>query len=210
MRSSPGCISTSWSPSSLPRRPRKKARRFSDANWKEALRTARVSYAIAGQVKEFKFNRFAFGAGLLLQLGKMLMAVSFPKEMADRSWAAFLTECDLYKTERKRAFEQLERRKFPISHNELAALFVSFFSLFRPIEKAIYYYKEPYFLKKASPDLYLMSVVLSIADAYSYRPAEPVHLNQAQVEGLKALKITPAVLETVVKKQLAEPPKEAK
>ena len=131
----------------------------------EGLLMARAAYKIAVQMKgkTIKHEKYVFAGALLIPLGKVLMAQCFPKDRAEKSWLALQGEIDKSITMRKEAYNVIERRRFLVTHAQLAAVFVSFFIIFRPIEKAIAYYRDPYYMKKVDPALFQLANIFSLA-----------------------------------------------
>jgi hypothetical protein len=133
--------------------------------FKEGLAMAHVAYELGVKQRAIQHGKYVFGAALLCPLGKALMMALFPKTMGDRSWAGFLTACEKYRNFKRDAFRILEKRRFPMGHAQLSSVFASFFGFFRPVEKAIRFYEEPYLLRTADPNLFQLSMILSIAAA---------------------------------------------
>jgi hypothetical protein len=142
-----------------------------EAAWTQGWSTARAMHLLVSATKNFTHSRYAFGAGFLIHLGKPLMAITYPKERGDKSWGAFKKECEKYRSKSALAFSLFEKNTFPVTHAELSSLMVSSFALFRPVEKAIFYYRQPQFLKPVDSDLYKMAAYLYIADLLTDKSA---------------------------------------
>ncbi len=122
-----------------------------------------MAYALGEKAKEIKTGKYLFAAGLLLPIGKVLMTCLFPKTGTGNTWPDFLAEVDRAGDRRFDYLRFLEPKKFPTTHAELSSLFVNFGGILRVIEKALYFYQDPEPLKKASPDLYNLATLLSLA-----------------------------------------------
>lgn len=135
-----------------------------DTQWVESLKVASVSYELASTIKNFHFAPHAFGAGLLIGLGKVLMTVQFPKDLGEGSYATFSTEVEKYKSKRLEALWLLEKKKFPVTHEKLASLVAGFSLLYTDVEQALYFCKDPNFLKRTGPkELYQLAVILHLS-----------------------------------------------
>ena len=183
----------------------KTASSYLDELWAQSHRTAQLVYHIGAVLKSFKYQQFAFAAGLTLSLGRYMMVVLFS---STKSWADFLEEM---KEENLDEFHPLfiarERKTFSMTHAELSALLASFYSPLKPIEKALCYYQEPVMLATAHPDLYRLSVILSIAHRLSSLGHEKCKianssaelLTRSQLRWAKEIGITDSILLTAIK-----------
>lgn len=134
-----------------------------DAAFKEGIATGGMAYELGQRVGKVQHGKFLFATGLLLPIGKALMASVFPSSLGERAWAKFAKSVDLAG---ELAFDQLrytEHRTFPITHPELSSLVVNFGALLRVAEKSIFFYHEPYQLKKLDPDLFQLASLLSVS-----------------------------------------------
>ncbi len=162
----------------------------------ESLKTANFAYEIAARMGSFPQSEYAFPAALSLGLGKILAYPLYPKEGKGPSYAGYLAEVEK-KTVLKWEFAALEERKrFPLSTPELAALAVQNYGFFKDIEPAIRFSSESYYLKKSQPKLYPLALLLGISESASIgRP-----LKAHELEGLKYLKINPSIIADATKK----------
>ena len=126
--------------------------------WKQSFKTAQLAYHIGSALKTFKYQNYAFASGLALQSGRYMMMAIFP------AWPEFLEEMKEAKMdELQPLFLLKERKTFGLTHSELSSLIISFFAPLKPMEKAVAFYQEPYLLRMAHPDLFRLSVVLSVS-----------------------------------------------
>jgi hypothetical protein len=165
--------------------------------FKEGLLTARVAYQIAQGLREFRLGKYLFPAGLLLPIGKALMACTFPAPLQNKSWSKFLADCDQAGVMKTDFLQFMERRRFPFTHAELSSLLVNFAAMLRNVEKALYFYPEAYRLKRTDPDLYQLSVLLSVStrlvSAGTNKPVlEPFHLEWMNTQKLTEEKLKAA------------------
>jgi len=135
--------------------------------WVESLRAAHFAYEIASRQNSFKWNDRLFSAALCMGIGKLLMITLYPKELGAKSWLGFLAECEKLKFGRWIHFQTQESKRFDVTHSELSSLVVSYSHFLTPIEKAIRYYQDPYFLKKLEPDLFRVSAICNLSSALS-------------------------------------------
>lgn len=155
----------------------------------DALKTATFAYEIGARMGSFPHSEYAFSAGLSLGLGKILATALYPKE-GTPSYANFLAEVEK-KTVFKWEFAATEERnRFPLRPVELSALAALNCGFLRPIEPAIRFCEEPYFLKRLQPKLHPLSLLIGLADAAaSNRPPAP-----ALIGGLKGMGLNPSIL----------------
>jgi len=134
--------------------------------WKPSFRCAQLAYHLGSALKTFKYQSYAFAAGLALPLGKYLMSTIFTQAPL---WTDFIAD-----NKKKEILEWsshwrlLEQKTFPITHNEIASLLFSFFKPLREVEKSAFYYQEPYLIRTVHPDLFKLAVILSVAERLSY------------------------------------------
>ncbi len=146
----------------------KEIKKVIDSYYKEGRLIAQIAYEIARSIPSVKMDRYVFAAGIVLPLGRLLMEQLFPAGVTtggQKPWPSFLADCEVHRPKKRQAIQSLEKSRFPILDNELASLYLSFFGLLSPIEKAIGYYKEPYFLREGEPELFQLAMIVSIADA---------------------------------------------
>jgi hypothetical protein len=156
----------------------------------ESLRIAHFAYEIGARMGAFPHSEYAFAAGLSLGLGKILAYPLYPKEGGSNSYAAFLSDVEK-KTVLKWPYAALEERKrFPVTPDELAALSVGMLDLLRPIEPAIRHYREAYYLKRTKPRLHPLALLLGLAESGAI--GRPV--SAADLADLKALRVNPTIL----------------
>lgn len=168
--------------------------------WAESLKTAHFAYELGSRMKSFKSNHTLFAAGLVMGIGKILMTAMYPKELAAKSWPGFLTECEKLKTGRWLYMEVQETKRFEVTHSELSALAVSYCKMLAPIEKAVRYYENPYYLKKIAPDLYFLSALLSLANTL----CQGRTLRENQKHLIRDLGLTPQIIKEVQNKVLSK------
>ncbi|MBC7386074.1 MAG: hypothetical protein H7301_07945 [Cryobacterium sp.] len=156
----------------------------------ESLKTAHIAYEIASRMGAFPFIEYAFPAAMTLGVGKVLAHAIYPKEGSAPSYAAFLAEIEK-KTVMKWQYASLEEHKrFPLHLFEMSALAAQNYGFFKPIEPAIRFARESYYLKHSQPTLYPLALLLGIAESSAIgRP-----LRKTDSDGLVSLKINPAII----------------
>jgi hypothetical protein len=101
---------------------------------------------------------------LLAGLGKVLMAVSFPKPPAGGiGWKDFVKSCEQQKGRANLAYQIFERRTFAWTHADAGALTALAFSQLTPAESAIRFHLEPIVLEKADFRAFELAVIISAA-----------------------------------------------
>ena len=172
--------------------------------WNNSFKTARIAYDLSRQLKSFKYDHYVFPAALTMNIGKVFMSIAHPKELDGKSWAIFMQEMDKFGEKKPEAMALFEKKKFPFTHNEYSAVFVSWFQILSPVEKAIYHYQDPYYLKNLDIDLYRLAAILSISSTLATVPMisgnEYLMLNKAQRTWLKELKINETDVLDITKK----------
>jgi len=171
--------------------------------WKNALCQAVISHQLGQKIDNLPFNEFLFSASLGLSAGKLLMSILFQSNSPSwkdhsASMEAFPFVLDPYLETR------IEKKKFGFSHNEIASLIFRFFTPMNPIEKAIFYYPEPHYLKTTAAKLYPLSVIMGLSYILTLTKGDAAaRTNTAMrfaAEGLKKYKITIKDLNNAVTK----------
>ncbi|MGK5088186.1 hypothetical protein WDW86_11560 [Bdellovibrionota bacterium FG-2] len=185
----------------------KEIKKVVDGFYKEGLFIGKIAYEIARMVPSVKMDRYVFAVGLVLPLGRLLMDQLFPAGKTaggQKPWPSFLADCEVYRPKKRQAIHSLEKSRFPILDNELAALYMTAFELLAPIEKAVFFYKEPYFLREGEPELFQLAMIVSVADALACLPRDtPVlseHLESFHMEWLGEVGIGEEVLAQIRQK----------
>lgn len=172
----------------------KSEKKYVEELWSEALKSARVAYELSMIPKNLVLSRYAFSSTLLVYVGKALMAASFPKDPAKSgmNWKEFLKHCEGHAEHALKAQMILEKRKFALTHSEIAALCASIFPLLRPAESAIRFYQEPYLLKKSAHDGYFLGTIVSSAIELAASKSSKA------MAGLKELRISEIDVQTAL------------
>jgi hypothetical protein len=140
--------------------------------YKEGQRLAQIAHEIGTRVEKLPNEQFLCAAAWVLPLGQALMAVRFPKGGGGPSWNEFQTECAKNPLNHKHpglAERYLENRRFGVTHADLNALYVSAFGILAPVEKAIGFYRTPWYLERSCPEQLGVAMVLSIASTLSQK-----------------------------------------
>ncbi len=166
--------------------------------WPEAIKTAKIAYALSTQMKSFELNHYVFGSALLMHLGKVLLSALYPKEMGEKSYAAFLTEVDKMKDKKYFAYHLLEKRRFAITHAELSSLYVVNMGLFGPAEKGICYYQNPNYIEAIDKKSFVLATVLSVAE--SLAATDKLVLTHVQKKCLERIQISEEAVAAAFKK----------
>lgn len=119
---------------------KKKAVAFVDQVFQHSLRTGLIAFEIAKAFPELGYRKFIFSAGLLHDIGKVVMAILSPDYIPFAERAAKL---GLTRYERHFA----ERRQFGLDHAFLGGLCCEFLPTFTSIGEAIQFHHEPYLLR---------------------------------------------------------------
>ncbi len=126
--------------------------------WRDSLKFAHKAYELGSKVKSLKNSELLFGAALLLPLGKVWMQALYAKGMKD-----LLSEA--LKLNEKAALwtEFQESRRFEVTHRELASQLAAGLGFFTPVQEALRYYLEPYFISDENLALQRFAQVLHAA-----------------------------------------------
>ena len=133
------------------------------AAFKEGLATAKTAYELGQRLRQFELGKHLFAAGLLLPVGKPVMACLFPKSAGDRSWSSFVHQCERAGDHVFDYYQFVEARRFPATHAELGSLLVNFGAILRKLEKSIQFHIDPERLRRADPELYQLASLLSVS-----------------------------------------------
>lgn len=180
----------------------REVKNYFDDVFREGLRTAIFAYTLGTRLKKTPKEKELFASGLLLPIGKMLMALMYPREHGS-TWIGFLNEVDLHGEAKVDALIMKQLSKYPLTSFEMSGLFVDHLQLFKNVEQAIRLAHSPYLIQSADPELSDLAILLGIANrlvqlelsekpADKRRPDETVAflLDAAQVEWLKKNKIS--------------------
>lgn len=137
-----------------------KALEYAAQAGRDAQRMALVALGISRLVQGFGFHRYAMAAALSVGLGKILMACEFDKQ--GNSFVAFQAETAKDPPPAVMATAH-EAAAFGTHHSELAALCLSFSAILRPVERSVRHHLEPYYLRGAPKNVYLLGLVLHTA-----------------------------------------------
>ena len=176
----------------------KDGRAMLDTAFAEGMKIAQVAYGISTHYKNLKHAERVFGAALLIPLGKAWCTWLLPKSEAGKGggYKEFMDRCNGSSNKRE-LWKLLEKRRFPITHNEFSGLIAGFSIFFQPVEKAIAHYQEPYLLKKASPEQYQVARILQAASVFAtsdllkrfdFSSPRVTRLDHSIIEGMKELK----------------------
>lgn len=147
-------------------------KRYLEETWPQAVQASRVAFELASIPSHLKLSRHAFAACLLVHLGQVLMALSFPKDNALPGWKEFLRHCGLHGSRADAAQTLLEPRAFAFTHAEAGALCALQLSQLAPTAAAIRFYREPYLLRSSDREAFGLGAVLSAALTLARNTAE--------------------------------------
>jgi hypothetical protein len=166
--------------------------------FKEGLKLGQNAYRLGLKMKEIKLAKYLFSSGLILPIGKVLMACLFPKSEGDQSWSKFVSDCDQAGDKKADFYHYLESKRFPVTHLEMSSLLMNFGELLRGIEKAIYFTREPERLLKVDVGLHQLASILSILTAFEQGGEKALSEPRFEV-WMKTNKITVETIKTLVK-----------
>lgn len=149
---------TSWSDKN------KALEKFVDDCWKRSIKRGYLVFKIASNVKDFPYSKFAFASGMILDVGKLILAAHFRKNSNGSEWIDFEKVLERHPSKYKIPIDRLEEEiGNPFTHEEVMDFFISYFPIFDPVRKAIRHYREPYLLENSSKDSYHLASALSAA-----------------------------------------------
>lgn len=165
-------------------------RGYLEETWTEAVRASRVAHELAVIPAHLSLSRHAFAACLLAHLGKVLMALSFPRGGNGPGWKEFLRHCASHGAWADAAQTLLEPRAFAFTHAEAAWLCALQLPQLRPAASAIRFYREPFLLKTTEPESFALGAVLSaaltLARGSAGPPLSPAQREWLASEGIRA------------------------
>ncbi len=129
---------------------------YIEAVYNQGLKTAQIAVTLAKNVPDMAFSKYLFGASLVHDVGKVVIAILSSEYIAfeDQANKKMLTRMVRY---------YAEERKFGVNHAMIGGLTCQYFRIFKTIEKAILYHHEPFLLRKWKPNLFQLSSVVSLA-----------------------------------------------
>lgn len=139
---------------------------FMQQSWKQSRNTAMIAHALGKKVKNLSFQKYAGAAGLMHNIGKILLAIA-TSEGASSGGANYLNE--LEKADKqgwKWNGEQgivMEKSLYGIQYEELSAMALLQFRVFKDLERSIRYHNEPFFLKTVDKNSYQLACIINLA-----------------------------------------------
>lgn len=138
-----------------------------ESTWKHGVRTATLAWALATHERIFiPVRKIIFTSALLHDIGKLGLAVAFPKEyliclnqMRDAHETNYLDD----------AYEAvLEAESFDLTHNEIGSALLFQTKALRELEMDVDYHHDSILLKTRNPDAFLGAAVVNIANRISF------------------------------------------
>jgi hypothetical protein len=149
-------------------------------------------------MEEIELGADLFAAGLLLPIGKALMACFYPKSTGDKSWPDLSKYCEKAGERAVDLMQLLEPKWFGATHAEMGALFVNFGALLDRLEKPIFFYTDPERLERTDHDLFQLSSVLSIASRLARTSDKKLRLESFHSAWLDENDLTADALKSVL------------
>jgi len=175
---------------------------FISTQFGHGLRTGKVARELSSLLTDFNFPKHVMAAGLVHDIGKVVMALLEPSVMD------FYDKCFARDVPRD-VRHVMERERFGITHDVIGAICCELFHVFKPISRAVLFHHEPYLLKRRNPKQYQLAALLSLSSnvASSFQlasgTADPV-LEKWKGPDLKDFKIEMGklvnIVNTVIKK----------
>lgn len=145
---------------------KKKFEHFFENHWRHSLRTAVIANKLASSSRvKITNGRNLYAAGLLHDIGKLMLALSSPDV-----YQSLLLDCKLLqkKSPLNDDYEvDIENESLKIAHPELASLFLWQFEPLRELEGMAEYHHDFSLLPIRNAELNTMEVILSVADKFS-------------------------------------------
>lgn len=141
----------------------REVKNYLDDVFREGLRTAIFAYTLGTRLKKTPKEKELFASGLLLPIGKMLMALMFPREHPS-TWIGFLNDVDLHADAKVDALINNQLPRYPVTSFEMSGVFIDHLQLFRHVEPAIRLAHSPYLVESSDPELSDLAVLLGIAN----------------------------------------------
>jgi hypothetical protein len=161
----------------------------------ESVRTAHFAYEIGSRMGSFPFSEYVFPAALSLGMGKILALALYPKDLGPKSYAGFQAELEKKTLLKWSWADGEEKKRFPLTPHELAGLASMSFKFLAPVEPAIRFAKEAYYLKKTQPKLHALALLLGVSECCATgRPVPGPFLAD-----LKDLRIDPGIIAEATK-----------
>lgn len=180
----------------------KKLDEYFKKTWQRAIRVGTLAYFLAERVDGYT-PKTALAAGMLSQAGKLHLAVWLQED----NYAEFEEGLNANQEIPQIGRMLLERDKFGINNEEVAAHTLRYFDVFKGLASAIDNFREPYCLKGSDPSNHGLSILLWLADSMARTWKLPVDekdpvFNQWTYPGLGALRIRKSMLIEVMKRAM--------
>ena len=131
----------------------------------EGLRIAECAVRVSQQIKSIHLDRYVLASSIVLPLGKVLMAVLYPKGAGEKTWSGVMAEAEKYGRAKWAAVEHFEKSQLEDTYPEMSALFAQAFELIAPAAPAIRFALEPWMLASANNDQRQLGMILSVANS---------------------------------------------
>lgn len=138
---------------------------------KRAQRTGVLAYLLAAEVSGMSPKHAAF-AGMLTQIGKLLLASAFEDRPSPYSMVERVYDKEISLTSQAKAI--LEREEFGLSHEEVSAQLLRYFRLFPELAPVVRFFREPYCLKGVDAPNYRFAELIGLADRMAASWKQPV------------------------------------
>ncbi len=173
---------------------KKRYQTFIDSMFYKGMISAFMAEEIAKTLPEFGFKKYLFGAALIHDCGRIVMA------MLDKSYLDFLDRCE-EKQIPASLRPYVEFKKYGINHAVLGMFCCEYFKLFSVIERAILFHHEPFMLRSKSKNLHQLASVICLSSNVANHFKKVDKKDDPVVAGWKGLELShfPVDIKNVMK-----------
>lgn len=168
---------------------------FISTTYAHGLRAGKVARDLAPVLHDFPYVKHMLAAGMIHDVGKIVMAIFEPTAMD------FYEKCAARDVPRP-IRHAMERERFGVTHDILGMLCCELFVVFRSVSRGVFFHHDAYLLKKRNPKAFALASLLSlssnIANAFQAASgmADPI-LEKWKGPDLKDFKFDMAKLVTI-------------
>jgi putative nucleotidyltransferase with HDIG domain len=163
--------------------------------WVHALGCAFLSRRI-GQITKGLDPEQAFLAGLLHDVGKVVLSVKFPDQTLDIFQRVYNNAGS--------TFLPLEEQSFGFNHAQVGQLIARKWRFPMPTEEAIAFHHQPEYAKAAPNLCWTVSVANTVCHKLAIGPTKNPSLDLFQIEGVQRLQIEHSLLEKLIAEVTAD------
>ncbi len=132
--------------------------------YEKHLMVAQLSYEISKRAPEFPLKDYMYAASLAIGVAKFLLFANYANGSQKLPWKEYEKQTEPLFEKAPELVLRLEQRSYGVSHNEIASFVVRHFAPLAGLDKAVHYFREPFYLKTEDQGLYRAALTLYFAN----------------------------------------------